>query len=176
MRRIPVGSSWVRVALGAASCAWIVVGVFSVESDARQARQVTAGVYSAAQAARGQALYKEQCAACHGESMEGTIGPAMAGSLFLETWSARSLAELVDKIHKTMPFNLPGSLSRQQSIDLAAYVLQFGKFPAGNAELSEAQLATTTFPTVAATAATAAPVSGATTGAALIPQIGRAHV
>ena len=172
MRRIPVGSSWVRVALGAASCAWIVVGVFSVESDARQARQVTAGVYSAAQAARGQALYKEQCAACHGESMEGTIGPAMAGSLFLETWSARSLAELVDKIHKTMPFNLPGSLSRQQSIDLAAYVLQFGKFPAGNAELSEAQLATTTFPTVAATAATAAPVSGATTGAALIPPVG----
>jgi mono/diheme cytochrome c family protein len=161
----------VRVALGAAFCAWIVVGVYSVESDARQARQVTAGVYSAAQATRGQAIYKEQCAACHGEAMEGTIGPAMAGSVFLETWSGRSLAELVDKIHKTMPFNLPGSLTREQSIDLAAYVLQFGKFPAGNADLSEAQLAATTFPKVA-TAAAAAPAAGGTTGAALIPPVG----
>ena len=171
MRRIPVGTS-VRVALGAAFCAWIVVGVSSVESDARQARQVTVGVYSAAQAARGQALYKEQCAACHGEAMEGTIGPAMAGSVFLETWSARSLAELVDKIHKTMPFNLPGSLTRQQSIDLAAYVLQVGKFPAGNGDLSEAQLAATTFPKVATTAATAAPAAGGGTGTALIPPVG----
>jgi mono/diheme cytochrome c family protein len=167
-----MGSSLIRVALGAACCAWIVVGVYSVESDARQARQVTAGVYSAAQAARGQALYMKECASCHGDAMEGTIGPAMAGSLFLETWSARSLAELVDKIHKTMPFNLPGSLTRQQSIDLAAYVLQVGKFAAGNAELSEAQLATTTFPKVATTAATAAPAAGGATGAALIPPVG----
>lgn len=162
----------IRLAIGSAACAWVVVGWLSVTGDARQARQVTAGVYSAAQAARGQALYKEQCAACHGEAMEGTVGPAMAGSLFLETWSARSLAEFVDKIHKTMPFNLPGSLSRQQSIDLAAYALQVGKFPTGTAELSDAQLATTTFPRVAA-AATAAPApTGGTTGAVLIPPVG----
>ena len=162
----------IRLAIGSAACAWVVVGWLSVTGDARQARQVTAGVYSAAQAARGQALYKEQCAACHGEAMEGTVGPAMAGSLFLETWSARSLAEFVDKIHKTMPFNLPGSLSRQQSIDLAAYALQVGKFPTGTAELSDAQLATTTFPRVAA-AATAAPApTGGTTSAALIPPVG----
>ena len=162
----------IRLAIGSAACAWVVVGWLSVTGDARQARQVTAGVYSAAQAARGQALYKEQCAACHGEAMEGTVGPAMAGSLFLETWSARSLAEFVDKIHKTMPFNLPGSLSRQQSIDLAAYALQVGKFPTGTAELSDAQLATTTFPRVAAAATAAPPPTGGTTGAALIPPVG----
>ena len=172
MRRIAMGSSVIRAALGAALCAWIVVGFYAVESDARQARQVTAGVYSAAQAARGQALYKEQCAACHGEAMEGTVGPAMAGSVFLETWSARSLAELVDKIHKTMPFNLPGSLTRQQSIDLAAYVLQVGKFAAGTADLSEAQLATTTFPKVAAATAAAPAATGGAAGAALIPPVG----
>jgi mono/diheme cytochrome c family protein len=170
MRRM-LGSSSVRCALGLALCTWIVVGVSSVDSDARQARQVTAGVYSAAQAARGQALYKQECAACHGEAMEGTVGPAMAGSVFLEAWSGRSLNELVEKIHKTMPFNLPGSLTRAQSIDLAAYALQVGKFPAGNAELSDAQLATTTFPKVAATAA-AAPAASAGTGSAMIPPVG----
>jgi hypothetical protein len=103
--------------------------------------------------------------------MEGTIGPAMADAVFLQTWSAKPLAELVDKIHKTMPFNTPGSLSRQQSIDLTAYVLQVGKFPAGNADLSEAQLASTTFPQVAAAAA-ASPATATTTGAALIPPVG----
>jgi cytochrome c len=166
-------SSSVRFVLGAALCTWIVVGVWSVRSDAQQARQVTAGVYTTAQATRGQALYKEQCASCHGDAMEGTIGPAMAGSIFLEAWSGRSVGELVEKIHKTMPFNLPGSLSRQQSIDLAAYVLQFGKFPAGNADLTEAQLATTTFPKVATpAAATSAPAAGGTGSASLIPPVG----
>jgi len=162
----------VRLAIGSAACAWVVIGWLSVTGDARQARQVTAGVYSSAQATRGQALYKEQCAACHGEAMEGTIGPAMAGAAFLETWSARSLAELVDKIHKTMPFNLPGSLTRPQSIELATYILQVGKFPAGNADLSEAQLATTTFPKVAAAATAAAAPASTGTGAALIPPVG----
>src|SRR6202011_3557987 len=69
-----------------------------------------------------------------------------AGDSFLLNWSAHSLASLVDKIQKTMPFNLPGSLSRSQSTDLAAYVLQAGKFPAGSAELSEAALAQVVFP------------------------------
>jgi mono/diheme cytochrome c family protein len=169
MRRISLGSPVVRCALGLALCTWIVIGVYAISADARQARVVTAGVYTSAQAARGQALYKQECAACHGDEMEGTIGPAMAGALFLESWSGKPLSEFVEKIHKTMPFNLPGSLSRQQSIDLAAYALQVGKFPTGSAELSEALLATTTFPRVATTAA-AAPATG--TGTVLIPPVG----
>ncbi len=79
--------------------------------------------------------------------MEGTIGPPLVGESFLSNWSARPLATLVDKIQKTMPFNLPGSLSRQQSTDLAAYMLQAGKFPAGQAELSDAMLAQIALPT-----------------------------
>ncbi|MCU1338657.1 MAG: hypothetical protein JWO19_4238 [Bryobacterales bacterium] len=78
--------------------------------------------------------------------MEGTSGPPLAGDSFLSNWSAQPLANFVDKIQKTMPFNLPGSLSRSQSTDLAAYVLQAGKFPAGQAELSEAALARVVFP------------------------------
>jgi cytochrome c len=158
---------WGGVAVYVATVAWAL----SVTGGAQQPRQVTAGVYSAAQAARGQALYKEQCAACHGDAMEGTIGPAMVGEVFQETWSGRPLSELVDRIHKTMPFNLPGSLSRQQSVDLTAYILQIGKFPTGAGELSEAQLASTTFPAVARTAA-AAPAVTPGVGPALIPPIG----
>ena len=73
--------------------------------------------------------------------MEGAIGPPLVGESFLANWSARPLAEAVDKIQKTMPFEKPGSLSRQQSADLLAYVLQAGKFPAGPADLGEGVLA-----------------------------------
>ena len=80
--------------------------------------------------------------------MEGTNGPPLVGEGFLSNWSAQPLANVIDKIQKSMPFNLPGSLSRGQSTDLAAYLLQAGKFPAGQAELSEAALAQIVFPTV----------------------------
>ncbi len=169
MSVFPGGTSAVRCALGAAACAWVVVGWLSITGDARQARSVAAGVYSAAQAARVQALYKEQCASCHGDALEGTIGPPMAGDVFLAAWSGRSVAELVDKIHKTMPFNLPGSLSRQQAIDLTAYVLQFSKFPAGQTELADAQLVQTTFPARAAAPPAAAAAGGSTV---LVPPVG----
>ena len=172
MSGILSGSSTIRCAFGLAACIWIVVGVYSVTGDARQARQVTAGVYTAAQAARGQVLYKDQCASCHGAAMEGTIGPAMTGAVFLEAWGAKPLSELVDKIHKTMPFNLPGSLTLPQSIDLATYILSVGKFPTGNADLTEAQLATTTFPGAAASAASAPAATAGTIGGAFIPPVG----
>ena len=144
-----------RNALGAAFCGYALLGALLLMGQAPQPRSVTEGVYSAGQAARGQQLYKAQCAACHGNAMEGTVGSPLAGDSFLSNWSARSLANLVDKIQKTMPFNLPGSLSRQQSTDLGAYILQGGKFPAGQAELSEAVLAQIAFPTAKSSAAPA---------------------
>ena len=91
--------------------------------------------------------------------MEGTSGPPLAGANFLSNWSERPLASLVDKVQKTMPFNLPATLSRAQSTDLAAYILQTGTFPAGPAELSEATLAQTAFPAARPAAAAAAAVS-----------------
>jgi mono/diheme cytochrome c family protein len=117
-------------------------------SSEGQARSITERVYSEAQAMRGREIYKPQCAGCHGDVMQGTIGPPLAGDSFLANWSARPLAGLVDKIQKTMPFNTPGSLSRQQSIDLTAYVLQAGKFASGEADLADASLGQIVFPAV----------------------------
>ena len=127
---------------------------------AGQTRSVTSGVYSTPQAARGEQLYRAQCGDCHGKAMEGAIGPPLTGDSFLANWSARPLAEAVDRIQKTMPFEKPGSLSRAQSADLLAYVLQAGNFPAGSAELGDAVLAQAVFPTVSAPAARA-PAAGA---------------
>jgi len=146
-RLIPRRPVAVHQVLGAASCTYALVAFLSLTAHAGQSRSTSDGVYSAPQAARGQQIYDAQCAACHGKALEGTVGPPLVGESFLSNWSARSLADLVDKIQKTMPFNLPANLSRAQSTDLTAYILQAGKLPAGQAELSDATLAQIAFPT-----------------------------
>jgi mono/diheme cytochrome c family protein len=105
--------------------------------QAGQPRSLTSGVYSAAQAARGAEIYKAQCVSCHGAAMDGSIGPPLVGDSFLANWSARPLSEVADKIQKTMPFEQPGSLSRQQTADLLAYMLQVGTFSAGPVDLGD---------------------------------------
>ncbi len=77
MRLIPLGRGAMCGAVGVAvyACA---VGLFSVTADARQAQSVTAGVYSGAQATRGQQVYKAECLACHGDTLGGVVGPALS--------------------------------------------------------------------------------------------------
>lgn len=173
MRLIPLAPATIRYALAVASCVWALVGTFSLTGHAGQLRSVTEGVYSTVQAARGRQIYQAQCAECHGNAMEGGTGTPLAGESFLSNWSARPLADLVDKIQKTMPFNQPASLSRQQSTDLAASMLEGGRFPAGQVELSDALLAQITFPTAFPTTRTSpAPAAAISAGASLPPPEG----
>jgi len=140
--------SAVSYALGIALFASMLVGGF--------AQSITDGVYSTAQATRGRQIYQRECADCHGGGMEGGSGPPLVGDPFLASWSARPVSGLVDKIQKTMPFSQPGTLSRVQSLDLTAYILQSGKFPAGSADLSDGTSARVTLP-VMRTSSTLAP-------------------
>jgi mono/diheme cytochrome c family protein len=159
-RPIPSIRLGFRYTLGAA-CGHALLGALLLTGQVPPVRSMTEGVYSVGQAARGQQFYKAQCAECHGNALQGTSGPPLVADNFLSNWSAQPLKNLIDKIQKTMPFNLPGSLSRSQSMDLAAYVLQAGKFPAGPAELNEAALTRVVFPTLRG-----APLSSAANGVA----------
>jgi mono/diheme cytochrome c family protein len=144
------------------------VTAFSVVGDARQSVSVSDGVYSAPQVERARAVYQVRCALCHGDNLQGaSAGSPLTGTDFLANWSGRPLTDLVDKIHKTMPFTAPGSLSRQEAIDLTAYILQAGQFPAGRADLAEGVLASIRLPTVRAAAARVAASS-----AGLPPPVG----
>jgi mono/diheme cytochrome c family protein len=167
MRFVPIDRPAVRYALGAAACAFMVATAFSVSGGAQQMRPVSEGVYSAAQATRGQTLYTAECESCHGADMAGTIGPPLVGDFFLSHYSEAPLAVLVDKIAQTMPFNTPGSLSREQAIDLTAYMLQYGEFPAGQAALVDSALAQIGLP---ATQMAAAPTGGGGAGSLPPPE------
>jgi mono/diheme cytochrome c family protein len=138
--------------------------VLSSPGQAGQSRAVSDRVYSDAQAARGQQFYKAQCVTCHGEALEGVVGPPLAGAAFLSAWGARSLADLVDKIEKTMPPQAAGSMGRPQAIDLAAFLLRTGKFPAGQTDLNPAVLAQITFPAAQAAVGAGAVSSFAVAG------------
>jgi mono/diheme cytochrome c family protein len=102
-------------------------------------RSVWDGVYTDAQAKRGQEFYEYSCAACHLPDLEGDPGrdvPALAGEVFLTAWRNRPLKELFDLMGKSMPKDSPASLRPQAYADLVAYLLQFNEFPAGDRELA----------------------------------------
>jgi S-disulfanyl-L-cysteine oxidoreductase SoxD len=166
MHVIPVRWGALRYAVGVAVYICVLVGVASVTGHARQAGTLAGGAYSAAQAKRGQDLYVKQCVACHGEDLSGAIGPPLAGDAFLSVWAGRNVADLVDKIQNTMPLGAGGTLTRPQSTDLAAHILQVGKFPAGQAELTDATLPKVSFPATRSAPAAAAGGSGGSAGGA----------
>jgi mono/diheme cytochrome c family protein len=102
-----------------------------------QAASTSAGVYTDAQATRGVGLYKDQCAACHGDDLRGNdIIPGLTGQMFTGNWQGKSLGDLYDKIQMTMPALNPGSLTPEQTADLIAHMLSVSKYPAGKTDLA----------------------------------------
>lgn len=100
-------------------------------------RSVWDGVYSADQAKRGQQLYKQNCASCHGDRLSGSEeAPDLAGDAFLASWNGANANDLFEKIRVSMPQNRPGSLSRQNNADIVAYIFSVNKFPAGKTDLA----------------------------------------
>lgn len=95
-------------------------------------------VFTAAQAARGQAIYPRQCGACHGPAMEGGEGPALTGPDFrqLLTDQNRTAASLLEVIRQTMPYDAPGMDPDADYNDITAFILSRLGYPAGNETLS----------------------------------------
>ena len=108
----------------------------TVRAAQPSARTTNDAVFSAEQAERGQALYQQQCAACHGQALAGAeAAPALAGAAFVGTWNDAPLGDLFERIRISMPQDKPGSLGRQQTADIVAYILSYNKAPAGRTEL-----------------------------------------
>jgi mono/diheme cytochrome c family protein len=99
-------------------------------------RSVWTGVYTAEQAKRGAPVYGDNCGSCHGTALEGgEMAPPLAGGQFNSNWSGLSMGDLFERLRISMPANSPGSLSRQQYVDVLAFMLSRGSFPEGKTEL-----------------------------------------
>jgi len=116
------------VALGA-----ITLGLIWAQAQA----SVWDGIYSAEQARKGEALYRQECASCHGEKLEGRgQAPPLTGADFIMDWNGMTVGDLFEKMQTSMPADQPGHLSREQNATLLAFILSANQFPAGAAELS----------------------------------------
>lgn len=89
----------------------------------------SSGVYTAAQAARGEQTYFSICVSCH---PKGTYtAPA-----FREKWNGHLMSELFTFVSTMMPKEQPGTLEPEEYADVLAYLLKINGAPAGKTELS----------------------------------------
>jgi cytochrome c len=108
---------------------------------------------------QGKVLYAQQCAACHGASLEGGIGDRLIGgrgSLVNDTPAKAPVktvesywpyaTTLFDYIKRAMPFTAPDSLTNDQVYALCAYILAQARIVPENAVLDAASLAKVAMP------------------------------
>lgn len=109
----------------------LVVGAGAIAGQATQT-SVTAGVYTAAQADRGEVLFRSQCASCHAPNR-------FTDDLFYVSFAGKPLWEMFDVISDTMPEDNPASLKADEYADVIAYLLKLNAFPTGTDELPTAK-------------------------------------
>ena len=113
----------------------ILAGALAQE---KPARTVLDGVYTEAQAKRGEAQYGMNCAKCHeGADVDG---PPLTGDPFIDRWREDSLATLYNFIRTQMPRDTPGKLTEPAYRDILSFLLAANEFPAGSAELTTSSL------------------------------------
>jgi mono/diheme cytochrome c family protein len=97
----------------------------------------TSTVFTKAQADAGRATYKTTCASCHSPDLGGTSEfPQLAGDDFMSAWKTRTVKELYDFIHATMPPEGP-MLSTEQALGLVAFILEQNGGTAGTTAMTD---------------------------------------
>ena len=118
-----------------------LVAVLAASRPAAQSGRKTVwdGVYTAAQAERGQLLYKTHCGYCHRDDLIGggseAGAPALKGPIFTIRWRDQPLADMFVTIGTTMPQDKPDTLTPQIAIDIISFLLRSNGMPPGSSEL-----------------------------------------
>ncbi len=86
------------------------------------------GAYSTGQAERGEKVFAKICVDCH-EPFE------FSGSLFDKAWLGKTVFDFFDLVRTTMPDDRPGTLTRDEVVDVLAYIFKLNAYPAGAADL-----------------------------------------
>lgn len=97
------------------------------------------GVYTSAQANRGQDVYDKSCAECHQADLSGGGDEASAvlrGGDFFARWNNKALGELYRAVSIGMPKNAPGSLKRDAYVDIVAFLLKKNQVPAADTDMT----------------------------------------
>lgn len=96
--------------------------------------------------ANGATVYAQNCAACHGDQLDGNKGafpPLVGRAAVLDHPSA---AELYQYVRRAMPYSNPGSLTDDQYYSVVAFLLNKNGVLGDNATLDASSIATITLP------------------------------
>ena len=114
----------------------LAAGVIAAGANTAEAQQAGAdsgatvadGVFSPAQATRGQRLFEGVCVACH-EPAQFTASP------FLDQYDGKSVDTLFRWLQENMPEDAPGQLRPAQYADVISYIFSLNGFPPGEEDL-----------------------------------------
>src|SRR5437762_3335818 len=121
-----------------------VLGALTTGAAALSGAQAPTGaparpaMYTDAQAAMGETLYRQSCAACHGATLTGGTAPPLAGPTFDTSWSDPrvTIADVFFIARTTMPPRASNTLTAQDHAAVFAYLLKMNGFPAGATPLT----------------------------------------
>jgi len=117
----------------------IMITVCSAAAFSQSGQRTLAdGVYTEAQAQRGEALVRQiGCANCHGSTLEGgpEETPALVGNEFVNSWLNQSAEDLHVKVG-SMPPDSRTKRTAQENADILALLLWVNGYKSGSVELS----------------------------------------
>ena len=116
------------------------IAALTVRAQEASRRSIWDGVYTDAQANRGEREYGRSCEHCHGTGLEGNAGreiPPLVSESFMRGWDGRNLRQLFELMSRSMPADNRGNLSARTYTDLTAYLLRANEVPAGTAALPD---------------------------------------
>ena len=100
----------------------------SSPDGSRPSRSTAAGVYTDAQARRGEETYASVCTGCH-------TAASHSGPTFFDPWTGRPVFDLFSYLTESMPKSDPGTLTPREYASIVAFILKLNHMPAGQQEL-----------------------------------------
>ena len=118
----------------------VLTTLVATATQSDQVRTVQDGVYTSAQAERGESHYETHCQACHGTNLAGANARALAGEEFLRFWLGLTLDDMFERV-RSMPPGATSSLGGETYLELLAYLLSANGLPTGEEPLRTETLA-----------------------------------
>jgi len=114
----------------AAALSMLLLGALVAAAQNASGPSIASGVFTAAQAKRGDDAYQASCSGCHGSNLRATDPEAvdLTGPGFRAKWNGKTLGERFETIRDTMPLGNANTLGDKTYMDILAFILQFNGF------------------------------------------------
>jgi len=109
-------------------------GLVALAGQNTDNKTVLDGVYTADQAAKGEAEFQDKCTKCHEADDAG--GPLLVGRTFIDRWREDNLDVLFDFMSTRMPADDTSSLSDSAYLSILSYLLEANGYPQGGKALT----------------------------------------